>query len=357
MTDLRLVLALQLTEKLGEKTLLNLLRNFPEIKIDDLCNNQEVHKVLKYKSVIEKIKDKEYLDKAFVKAEKLINEHKREGIDIISLHSLDYPELLKLIEDPPPILYCKGNIDLLKNSKNIAVIGTREPTQYGEIAARKLARKFASEGYTIVSGLAKGIDSFGHLGALEAENGKTIAVMAGSLDRIYPAENKKLAEKILLNDGLLVSEIGLGQNTNRGSFVRRDRIQSGLSIGVCPVQAPLKSGTHHTINYAKTQNRLLFCPMPIEDNQVAATQGIYELMEQENVLVIRDTKDYEKLFLFLTEKEISLLGEKNLLDRNQQLILQFEKDLEKLIKKGTQLVGEKNKIEEIFYKVITKNDL
>lgn len=356
MIDLKLIMALKLTEKLGEKTLLNIMRLFPKLEIEDLISNKELHKVMKYKSVIEKITNKEYLDRIFIKAENIISEHEKQGIKIITLNSLEYPDLLKLIEDPPPLLYCKGNLELLKNRKNIAVIGTREPSPYGEVAAKKLARKFANEGYTIVSGLAKGIDTFGHLGALEATNGKTIAVMAGSLDRIYPAENKRLAESIILKGGLLISEVGLREITSKGSFVRRDRIQSGLSIGVCPVQAPIKSGTHHTIKYAKNQSRLLFCPMPIEDYSVEATQGIYKLMEQNDVFVITDTEDYKKLFGSLEEKEKELLGDEFFNTRNQELILQFQEDLKQLINKGVQITGDKKSIEEIFYKLISKDD-
>ncbi|QOV11040.1 DNA-processing protein DprA [Viridibacillus arvi] len=354
MTELSLILALQLTDKLGEKTLLNLLKKFPDLTIDDLIYNQEVHKSLRYKSVIEKVKDIDYLERKFIQANKVIEDHSKNGIEILTLNSPEYPELLKLIADPPVVLYCKGNIGLLKNLKNVAVIGTREPTQYGEVAARKLARKFASEGYTIVSGLAKGIDTFGHLGALEAENGKTIAVMAGSLDRIYPSENKGLADKILLNQGLLISEIGIGQRTNKGSFVKRDRIQSGLSLGVCPVQAPLKSGTHHTINYAKLQKRLVFCPTPIEEETIEATQGIYALMKETDVFVIRDKADYIKLYSCLNEKANRLLGSEYVGNNKSELIHNYETQLDLLLRQGVEVLGDRQKLREVFEKIFTR---
>ena len=354
MTKLNLIVALQATEKLGEKTLLKLLREFPEVTVDDVLNNPMVHKILKYKAVIEKVMDIDYLNRKLIEADKFINEHNKNGIDIISIHSSDYPELLKLLEDPPILLYCKGNKSLLEKYKNIAVIGTREPTAYGEMAAKKIARIFANEGYTIVSGLAKGIDTFGHLGALEANNGKTIAVLAGSLDRIYPAENKELAETILLNEGLLISEIGLGQKTNRGSFVKRDRIQSGLSLGVCPIQAPLKSGTHHTINYARLQKRLVFCPTPVEGEEVEATQGIYNLMKDDNVFVLSSKECYIKLYNLLDQTGKLLLKEKY--DENSKLLLEeeFELQLEIFLKQGVKTLGELKKVEEIINRTVNK---
>src|SRR5699024_12058801 len=119
-------------------------------------------------------------------------------------------------------------------------------------------------GYTIVSGLALGIDTAGHEGALGAENGKTIAVLAGNLTQIYPAKNKELAMEILERDGLWLSETPIGQSNTRGNFVKRDRIQSGLSLGVCPVQTPIKSGTQHTIEFTRKQNRFLFSPIPLK---------------------------------------------------------------------------------------------
>src|SRR5699024_128432 len=115
---------------------------------------------------------------------------------------------------------------------------------------------------------------------LQAENGKTIAVMAGNLTEVYPTKNRKLAEDILANDGLWVSETPIGQASSRGNFVKRDRIQSGLSLAVCPVQTPLKSGTQHTIEFSRQQKRLLFTPIPLKvDEGEDAIQGNLELIE------------------------------------------------------------------------------
>src|SRR5699024_7635342 len=116
-------------------------------------------------------------------------------------------------------------------------------------------------------------------GALRIEDGKTIAVLAGSVANIYPAKNRELAERILAQAGLLVSETPLGQPNTRGNFVKRNRIQSGLSLAVCPVQTPLKSGTQHTIEFCRKQDRLLFTPLPREqDLEKDAVQGNLEMI-------------------------------------------------------------------------------
>jgi DNA processing protein len=129
------------------------------------------------------------------------------------------------------MLYAKGESDLLKHPRTIAIVGTRNPTQEGVHVAYRLTQQWVRYGYVIVSGLARGIDTAAHKGALEAA-GKTIAVLGTPLDTIYPAENKGLAEQIVKEGGLLLSELIAGQSGFRSAFVRRDHIQSGLSLRV-----------------------------------------------------------------------------------------------------------------------------
>lgn len=298
--------ALSLVEGIGNKKLKKLYDYNSELRYNDIISDNDIKKIIKNEKVYEKVIDREYLERKIFEAKEIVANHSKKGIEIVTISSAKYPSLLKLIEDPPVLLYCKGNIELLNKDENLAIIGTREPTNYGIAAAKKVARVFAERGFTIVSGLAIGIDTAGHQGALEAKNGRTIAVMAGSLDNIYPKENRKLAEEILNKDGLLVSEIPLGKKTFKGSFVSRDRIQSGMSLGVCPIQAPLKSGTHHTINFAEKQNRLVFCPVPIEPKDVQATQGIYDLIDTKKVITISTTEDYQVIQNLLYEKQNEL---------------------------------------------------
>lgn len=288
---------------LGNKTLISLYRACPDLSFDNLSENyNNIKSIIKRSNIISQIDNYEFLEVEKTKALNDINFHEKQNIKVISIDSEYYPKLLKEIDDPPILIYAKGNIELLKNSACVAIIGTRNPTNKGLLAAKKIARLFANNKYTIVSGLAIGIDTAGHQGALEASNGKTIAVLASGLDKIYPKENSILAENILSNDGLLISEYPINSRPFKSAFVQRDRIQSGLSLAVCPVQTPIEGGTQHTIRYTMQQKRILFCPYPQESEQIEATQGIYNLINYDKALVINDSDDYFKIIDAIKQK-------------------------------------------------------
>lgn len=164
----------------------------------------------------------------------------------------EYPSLLKEIGAPPQRLWLVGAV--LQEEVRLTVVGSRKPTRYGIKMTQKLIQEVASAGVTIVSGLALGIDALAHKAALDA-GGKTIAVMAGGLDRIYPATNTALARRILENGGTLISEYPEKTEFFKQNFVARNRIQSGLSDAVLIVEAAEKSGTLITAQFAIDQNR------------------------------------------------------------------------------------------------------
>lgn len=166
-----------------------------------------------------------------------------------------YPAYLNQIYDPPPVLFVRGETAGL-NEPCIAVVGTRQPSLNGENTARDLAAGLAGAGYTVVSGMARGIDSAAHEAALAA-GGRTIAVLGSGVDVIYPAENGKLAEKIM-EQGCIISECLMGAPPESHNFPRRNRLISGLSRGVLVVEAGEKSGALITANYAADQNRDVF---------------------------------------------------------------------------------------------------
>lgn len=178
------------------------------------------------------------------------------GARIVSFDSEEYPERLKEIYDPPPVLWTRGNLKLLKQA-SIAVVGTRHPTPYGSGMAEMLARDLAVRRLLIVSGMARGIDSFAHKGALAARM-PTVAVWGTGIDVVYPKENRKLAEDILATGGAIVSEVPVGTFPAPQNFPRRNRILSGLSIGVLVVEASENSGTRVTARCAAEQNRDLY---------------------------------------------------------------------------------------------------
>ncbi len=182
------------------------------------------------------------------KAEKL-------GISIVSLLDKNYPGNLKYITDPPPILYISGKI-LPEDSIAVAVVGTRLISNYGRTATSRLVRDLSAYGITVVSGLARGVDSIAHREAISS-GGRTIAAMATGADITYPPENKKLRQEIEQN-GAVVTEFSLGTSPDRWRFPVRNRIIAGLALGSVVVEAPVKSGALITARLAAEYNREVF---------------------------------------------------------------------------------------------------
>jgi DNA processing protein len=179
-----------------------------------------------------------------------------QGATIVTHGCAAYPERLKEIYDPPPVLWVRGNVGLLIRPA-IAVVGTRHPSPYGSGVAEMLSRDLAARRLLIVSGMARGIDSCAHKGALAARM-PTVAVWGTGIDVVYPKENKKLAEEILALGGAIVSELPMGTFPAPQNFPRRNRILSGLSVAVLVVEAAENSGTRVTARCAAEQNRDLF---------------------------------------------------------------------------------------------------
>jgi DNA processing protein len=179
-----------------------------------------------------------------------------QGATLVSYSCPEYPERLKEIYDPPPVLWVRGAVGLLSRP-GIAIVGTRHPTPYGSGMAEMLARDLAVRRLLIISGMARGIDSCAHKGALAARM-PTVAVWGTGIDVVYPKENKKLAEEILSGGGAIVSELPMGTFPAPQNFPRRNRILSGLSVAVLVVEAAENSGTRVTARCAADQNRDLF---------------------------------------------------------------------------------------------------
>ena len=175
---------------------------------------------------------------------------------VVTYHDEAYPERLREIYDPPALLWARGDASLLEKHA-LAVVGTRHPTPYGTGMAEKLSRDLAARGLIILSGMARGIDTAAHRGALEAKR-PTIAVWGTGIDVVYPKENKSLAEQIVATGGLILSELPLGTFPAPQNFPRRNRILSGMSVGVLVIEAGENSGTRVTARCALEQNREVF---------------------------------------------------------------------------------------------------
>ena len=179
-----------------------------------------------------------------------------QGATLVTWSCREYPDRLREIYDPPPVLWIRGAVNLLTRPA-IAIVGTRHPSPYGSGVAEMLARDLAARRMLVISGMARGIDTCAHKGALAARM-PTVAIWGTGVDVIYPKENKKLAEEILATGGAIASELPLGTFPAPQNFPRRNRILSGLSIGVLVVEAGENSGTRVTARCATEQNRDLF---------------------------------------------------------------------------------------------------
>lgn len=212
-------------------------------------------------------------------------------IKTISIKDKNYPKLLKEIKDPPEVLYYEGE---LKSEENcFAVVGTRMSSSYGKQVALEIAGDLAEAGLTIVSGLALGIDSFSHLATLERGK-RTIAVLGTGLDErsIYPQENLKLARKILKTGGALISEYPPGTHGSASTFPQRNRIISGLSLGVLIIEAKQKSGSLITANWTKKQGRKIFAvPGPIHSLN---SKGCHYLIKHKVAKLVKNANDILK---------------------------------------------------------------
>lgn len=245
--------------------------------------------------------------------------------DFITINDDIYPECLKEIFDPPEKLYYKGNLELLKSERMIAVVGTRNPSSYGKLCCEYMIKKMSKADITIVSGFAKGIDSIAHKTSLITGT-KTIAVIASGLDIVYPASNLSLYKEIE-EKGLILSEYEAGTKPFKGNFPRRNRIIAGLSKGVIIVESKDRGGSLITADLALEYNRDVYavpgdifseyskgCNYLIRDAKAKSLSNIKELLEDYNW----EIKEEAKLKV----------------SKNQQLILDSlssEKSLDKIL--------------------------
>ncbi len=299
--------ALSLIDGVGAKSIKNIID--ANISCEDFDESTlSVHiKGSKKKQAVESIIN--HFEDFQNKAELSLIELQNEGIELIAFSDKEYPFLYSKIPNPPIFLYAKGNIDLLNHEKNIAIIGTRQCSPFGKDVAKKTAKRFVEAGYNIVSGLALGIDTAAHEGALEAK-GLTTAVLI-DVHNIFPSENKDLANEILDNDGLLIAENPPGTFAHGGLFVSRDRLQSGLSQGVFPIETDIKGGTMHTVKFAEEQNRLLFCPdlYSIKDypRNFDKSNGIIKLIKEERAMEY-NSSNYKEVIEKIEKHSAQLLN-------------------------------------------------
>lgn len=275
-------------EGIGPVRVLNLINKFNsidtifELSKSDLKDVESINSNLADR-IVAGIKNlnsiQKQLDRELEKLEKL-------NANVILFSDDDYPELLKRIYFPPLILYTLG--EFKENDKYaISIVGTRKPTEYGKLEANRFASKLAQQNITIVSGMARGIDSAAHRAAL-ASGGRSIAVIGSGLDVIYPPENRKLFNDIKEN-GSIVSEFEIGTKPDAQNFPKRNRIISGLSLATILVESRINGGAMRTANYALDQNREVFA-IPGDLNK-AESDGTNYLIQKNGAKLVREPED------------------------------------------------------------------
>ena len=247
------LIALNQIEKIGDRRIYELIKHYESVEniFEEKENNLKelIEKKFKLKPLV--FSKNEILDKA----ENIIKKSKEHEIGILSLFDREYPFNLKQIDNPPYILYYKGDLRKLRRN-SVSMVGTRNPTNESKKYAFDMASKLSALNITVVSGMAKGIDKEAHLGAISSLV-NTVAVLGNGIDIVYPSENVKVYNK-LIESGIVVSEFEVGRSPDRINFPRRNRIISGLSYATIMVEASSKSGALITVDYALNQGREVY---------------------------------------------------------------------------------------------------
>lgn len=236
----------------------------------DECRQKKVARALKEYLPVE-------IDTATAFAQRIEETAEENQMRITPYNDSRYPAILKALkkegkDDFPVVIYTMGNFSILTDLPGVAIIGTREPSLAGSVATTHIAEEFAKNGFNIVSGLALGCDTLAHRAALNV-GGKTTAVLAHGLGTIYPPENRGLANEIVENGGLLLSEYPIGTKAQQIYFVERDRLQAGLSQATIAVEGQATSGSRHALNTAIENQRASYCTS-LSKEMMPSTDGL-----------------------------------------------------------------------------------
>lgn len=266
------LLALSLIPGIGRKTIQKIIHQVPngfssENQIFDILS-QSLRKI----HII-----KEDIIKSIGESKRILELSENQNIHSVTPIDSGFPSSLKSIDDPPVLLFYKGDIAILESPRRVAIVGTRNPSENGITEGKFITKYFIKRGFVVISGLAKGCDTVAHQTCLE-NGGKTVAFLPSGIDRIYPPENKKLSEEIVESGGVLISEYPIGTSPRKNHFIDRDRLQSGSSEGVVIIETEIDGGTMHTVNFAIKQNRIIRCLEFSNEINITQNRGNLELI-------------------------------------------------------------------------------
>lgn len=315
-----LIIALSALPSLSAKGIFKILQH------NGLTSSKEnIYGKIKYPSDLSE-KAKTDASSALGNDNKISKECRKNNIDPIFFDSKNYPSQLREIPDFPPVIYARGNTDLLREKLAIGVVGSRRPSPYGLSKTSKIIGELANY-FVVVSGLAMGIDSAAHLACLKA-GGKTIAVLGTPIDKIYPSSNEQLADRIIKSDGLIISEYPPGFMVGKYSFPLRNRIIAGLSMAVLVMEAAKESGSLITASLALDYNREVFAlPGNVDSGLSKGTNQLIKngasiLLESSDVLCALNVLRQKRLVDRVEELNFS---QKKIIDLLRDSPLQFDK--------------------------------
>ncbi len=329
MNNLPYLLALHSVEGLGPLRLKAVLDYFVDPQIAWEADNGELIKIGIPKVVVTNLQNTRKTLDPHEYAAKI----EKSGVGVVTLFDSDYPESLKQIYNPPIILYHKGGI-LAEDKNAIAVVGTRKVTGYGRLVTEKLVRELVGVGLTIVSGLARGVDTIAHLTTI-ANHGRTIAVLGGGLNKVFPPENAKLADKIANGYGAIISEYPPDYPSLSGNFPSRNRIIAGLSIATLVTEAAIDSGSLITARAALELGKEVFAvPGPVTSQ---LSLGPIDLIKS-GAKPVTDVEDIlEELGVHLLPKKSQDDLLSNLSDMERQILEKLERESMHLDELGREL--------------------
>ncbi|MEI0563059.1 DNA-processing protein DprA [Brachyspira pulli] len=365
------LIALNQIDKVGDKRISELINHYESVENIFEDKEENIKELLekKFKSQISNFDKNEILDKANI----IVEKSKDYGIGILSLFDEDYPFNLKQIDNPPYILYYKGDLKKLRRN-SIAIVGTREPTNESRKYSFELASKLSSLNISVVSGMAKGVDREAHLGAISSLV-NTVAVLGNGIDTVYPSENLQIYNK-LVEKGVIVSEFEIGRKPDRMNFPRRNRIISGLSYAVVMVEAASKSGALITVDYALNQGRDVYiAPYDEKNNAYFGNHKLYkdgakiaysfiDILEDFDSIFSNDD-DYTKMKLKYFEggdikskniKKETIIKEEIVINKNEREIKKEEKKKQKVEKQNNEVISNLEEEETILYNIIKNTE-
>ena len=360
------LIALNQIEKIGDRRIYELIKHYESVEsiFEDKEKNLKELIEKKFKFKVNDFSKNEILDKA----ENIIKKSKEYGIGILSLFDKEYPFNLKQIDNPPYILYYKGDLKKLRRN-SVSIVGTRNPTKESKKYAFDIASKLSALNITVVSGMAKGIDKEAHLGAISSLV-NTVAVLGNGIDIVYPSENVKVYNK-LIESGIVISEFEVGRKPDRMNFPRRNRIISGLSYATIMAEASSKSGALITVDYALNQGREVY--IAPYDEKLKEYFGNHKLYK-EGAKIINDVNDILEDFDSIFSNDDDYLKMKlkyfeggNIPikeDSEEKKIIKTQKIKENKENKTVRKITENKKIEKPnlegdeakLYDIISKND-